>query len=156
MVCLPGITITAIFTAVILLDLYHRDWRRVPGHALFGVFATLLVLFLCERTSELVAWTLIAAPILFAILGWIMHMIIEALYAPPSPSTRKNTDVGCPCCTSIPCSCRSPCRHRPRPRPEPSPDVPICPGPIPPPRPTPEPAPACPKPGETCIKPSLA
>jgi hypothetical protein len=160
MVCIPGIAVTAIFTAIILLDLYKRDWRRVPGHALFGIFATLLVLFLCERTSEGVAWTLILAPFLFSILGYLIHNLVLFLYGRPSDTRREsehNRDEypGCPCCESRPCRCLAPCRERRPPPPPvmPNPTPEICPGPPPPP-----PTPVCPQPSgsPTCIKPSLA
>jgi hypothetical protein len=142
MVCLPGITVAAIFTSMILLDLYKREWRRIPGHILLGIFALLFILFLCERTSEGVAWMLILAPFLFAILGWIIHELVLKLYGNPSDTATIEPRSNCSCCN------QRPCRRRPQPRP--------ChePRPFPKPCPRPEPKPE-PEPSKDCIKTTL-
>jgi len=139
MVCLPGITTAALFTAVIFYDLYDRNWRRIPGHGLFGVFATLLILFICEKTSEWVAWSLLAIPLLFCLLASFFT------YEPPQPKTQPQPEgKRCHSCNYNPCRCR----RRPPPPPE---DPPVCPSP-------PKPPPAC-KPkndNDNCIKNTLA
>ena len=156
MVCAPGITTAAIFTAILLIDLYTREWRRIPGHALFGVFAVILMLFLCERTSEGVAWVLLAAPIAFSLLGWLIHYIVNIfIIRPGTPKSRtpksEPEDSECDCCGYSRCRCDRPCRqphaHSERPIPEPAPAV--------------DPSPSvCPEPSKPipdgCIKPSLA
>lgn len=144
MACLPGITVAAIFTSMILLDLYKGQWRRIPGNVLLGIFALLLILFICERTSEGVAWMLILAPFLFAILGWMIHELVLKLYGHPSDSNRGTIEPksNCSCCN------QRPCRRRPYPEPKP------CPRPCPKPCPRPEPKPE-PEPSQNCIKPTL-
>jgi hypothetical protein len=135
MVCLPAIATTACFVALILLDLYNRDWRRIPGHSLFGVFAVLLILFICQKGSETIAWILLGSPFVLVFLSYLFSLWFESKSVDPSPSE-------CPCCSFNPCHCRKPC-WRPRPRPNPRP-----------PCPTPEPEPK-PKP-DNCIQSSLA
>jgi hypothetical protein len=139
MVCLPGITTAALFTAVIFYDLYDRNWRRIPGHGLFGVFATLLILFICEKTSEWVAWSLLSIPILFCFLASFIA------YEPPKPPSPSPSASSCPCCSYNPCKCHRPCRRPPPPEP-----LPAC--------PSPPPEPPCkPKPDDSkCIKNTLA
>lgn len=137
MVCLPGITTAALFTAVIFYDLYDRNWRRIPGHGLFGVFATLLILFICEKTSEWVAWSLLAIPLLFCLLASFFTYEMPQ----PQPQPQRHS---CHSCNYNPCRCR----RRPPPPPE---DPHVCPSPPPPP-------PAC-KPkndDDNCIKNTLA
>jgi len=140
MVCLPGITTAALFTAVIFYDLYDRNWRRIPGHGLFGVFATLLILFVCEKTSEWVAWSILAIPVVFCLIASFFT------YEPPQPKTQPQPqNHRCHSCNYNPCRCR----RRPPPPPE---DTPLCPSP-----PKPEP-PAC-KPkndDDNCIKNTFA
>jgi hypothetical protein len=123
MVCLPAIATTAYFVAIVLLDLYNSDWARVPGHALFGVFATLLILFICERASELVAWILLAAPLGLVLLSYLASLWYTSK-SDPSPEPPCSS---CPCCHYRPCQCRRPC-WRPRP---PCPKCPDCPKPKP-------------------------
>jgi hypothetical protein len=139
MVCFPAIAATAYFIAVILLDLYNRNWNQIPGHALFGVFAVLLILFICERASEFVAWILLAAPLVFVALGYIFSMWFSS---PKSDTLPVDPPCNqCPCCSYRPCRCRRPC-WRPKPR---CPSCPDCPKPKPEPKPKPD----------NCIKPSL-
>ena len=137
MVCAPVIAATAYFVAIILLHLYNRDWKRVPGHALFGVFATLLILFICQRGSETMAWVLFGAP--FVLVGF---SYLASVSYKPEPSDSKVVPIDtpcrcpCPCCFQSPCHCRRPC-WKPKPR---CPKCPDCPdGPTPKPEPKPKP-----------------
>jgi hypothetical protein len=126
MPCLPGISTIALFVAIVLLDLYGRDWARIPGHALFGVFATLLVLFICERAGEGPAWLLLGAPFIFVFIGWLSRVAYSGSSSTESTPTIYDND-SCECCGQMPCQCRHPCQ-RPRPMPKPQPcDCPSCP-----------------------------
>lgn len=123
MVCLPAIATTACFVSIILLDLYNRDWRRIPGHALFGVFAILLILFLCQRASEAVAWILLGSPFVLVLLGYLLSTWLEQK---PTNSLPIDPPI-CPCCRYNPCSCIGPkprpcLKPNPRPCPKPKPD----------------------------------
>jgi hypothetical protein len=138
MVCLPAIAATAYFIAVILLDLYNRNWKQIPGHALFGVFAVLLVLFICQRASESVAWILLAAPLGFVLVGYLASLWVTSPKSDNIPVDPPSNQ--CPCCSYKACRCRRPC-WRPKPKPDcPKPDCP---------KPEPKPKP------DNCIKPSL-
>ena len=139
MVCLPTIATAALFTAVIVYDLYDRNWSRIPGHGLFGVFATLLMLFICQRTSEWVAWSILAIPIVFCLLASFMRSTETAAKAV------AKVDTSCSCCNYNPC-------RKPKPKPKPIPIDPKCPDPEPKPAPTPAPTPE-PTP-DKCCKPS--
>ena len=137
MACLPAVAATAYFVAIILFHLYNRDWERIPGHALFGVFAVLLILFICEKGSELMAWILLGAPLALIIIGYFASLLF---YAKETPSPASPPP--CPCCMYNHCRCARPC-WKPRPKPEcPKPDCP---------------KPDCPKPKpDNCIQDSLA
>jgi len=127
-ICPPAIATAAAFVAVILLDLYLRDWHRVPGHALFGVFATLLMTFICQRGSQTMAWILLAAPFLLVLLGWMFRAYSDMTKSddstPQESAAWGGNDVQygcpCPCCGSKPCACMKPCGQpkpcRPKPK----------------------------------------
>jgi hypothetical protein len=117
-VCPPAIATAAAFVAVILIDLYTRDWRRAPGHALLGVFAVLLMIFICQRGSHTMAWILLAAPFVFIALAWIFRAHSEMTkYDTATEQTNAwdGNGVGygcpCPCCGAQPCHCMRPCRE---------------------------------------------
>lgn len=133
-ICPPAIVTAACFVAVVLLDLYTHDWKRAPGHALFGVFATLLMIFICQRASEGVAWILLAAPFVFVLLAYIFRSYSEMTKyddVPQQESAWSGNDVysggcSCPCCGSSPCSCMRACPVGPsckpiEPKPKPKP-----------------------------------
>lgn len=144
MVCLPAIVTAACFVAIILLNLYNRDWKRIPGHALLGVFAVLITLFICEKGSDVVAWVLLGTPFLLVFIGYWVSVWFETKAKPVIPvDPVDNQCQECPCCHFQRCRCRRPC-WRPRPK---CPDCPTCPD-CPKPKPKPKP--------DNCISPSLA
>jgi hypothetical protein len=146
MVCAPGIATTAYFVAVILLDLYNREWNRIPGHALFGVFAVLMILFICERGSEFMAWILLGAPLVIVFLFYFLSKWLTKDKTPgPSNGSFKPSCGSCPCCSYRPCRCRRRC-WKPKPPCPKCPDCPSCPD-CPKPEPKPKP--------DNCIKTSL-
>jgi hypothetical protein len=113
-ICPPAIATAACFVAVVLLDLYLRDWGRAPGHALFGVFATLLMIFICQRGSQGMAWILLGAPFLLVLLGWMFRSYSEMTKYDESPQQEDAGAVGnygcpCPCCGMMPCNCMKAC-----------------------------------------------
>jgi hypothetical protein len=128
-ICPPAIVTAACFVAVVLLDLYTRDWNRAPGHALFGVFAVLLMIFICQRASEGVAWILLAAPFFLVLFAWIVRAFTEMTKhddTAPQEAAWAGNEVNygcpCPCCHAIPCHCMRPCPEpkpcKPKPKPK--------------------------------------
>lgn len=122
-ICPPAILTAACFVAIVLLDLYTHDWRRAPGHALLGVFATLLMIFICQRASHGVAWILLAAPFVLVLLAYLVRSYSEMVKYDDQPEqlpawagNEVGYGCGCPCCGSYPCSCMRACPQRiPRP-----------------------------------------
>ena len=124
-ICPPAIATAAFFLAVILLDLYTHEWRRAPGRALFGIFATLLMIFICQRGSHTMAWILLAAPFVLVFLGWIFRAHSEINQYDTTSyeyETTLHDGCACPCCGSTPCHCLRPCPEprpcKPKPKPE--------------------------------------
>ena len=126
-VCPPAIVTSACFLAIVLLDLYTHDWNRAPGHALFGIFAVLLMIFICQRASQMVAWILLGAPFVLVFLAWIIRAFSEMKKYDDDPvqepawGGNELSWQGCGCnCGSTPCTCRNPCKPKPNPTPKPS------------------------------------
>jgi hypothetical protein len=135
MVCAPSIAAAAAFLAIIFLDLYNRDYGRIPGHALMGVFAALLLSFICERTSSFVGWILLGAPFVVVGIGYSLYKLMDSK---PTPTTPPKA-YPCQCCNIRPCQCFRPC----------VPPTPPKPAPPTPPKPEPKPKP------DDCIDSSL-
>ena len=128
-ICPPAIATAACFVAVVLLDLYTHDWGRAPGHALFGIFAILLMIFICQKASEGVAWVLLIAPFVLVLLAWIVRAFSEMKKydsSPPQEPAWGGNEIGgsgcpCPCCGGMPCQCIRPCPEKPPCEPKPKP-----------------------------------
>jgi hypothetical protein len=129
-VCPPAIVTAAAFVAVIFIDLYTRDWRRAPGHALLGIFAVLLMIFICQRASHTVAWILLASPFVLVFLAWILRAFSNMTkyddtqeQIPAWAGNEVMYGCGCPCCHMTPCRCMRPCPEptpcKPKPKPKP-------------------------------------
>lgn len=120
--CLPAYTGSAIFTALILLDLINKKWTQLPGHILFGFFIVLLLIYICESRGPALGWILLSIPLLFILLGLLLGAIKKPAVAPvkPGPSSAAADMCECPCCTVNPCKCKKPC---PKPTP-PGPCIP--------------------------------
>ena len=128
-ICLPAVVTSACFIAIILIDLYTHDWRRAPGHALFGVFAVLLMIFICQRASANVAWILLASPFVLILFSWIIRAFMNMTKyddaSPQEPAWAGNEVYSggctCPCCNRVPCHCMKPCPETPPCKPKPKP-----------------------------------
>lgn len=128
-ICPPAIGTAAAFVAVIFLDLASREWRRVPGHALFGAFAVLLMTFICQRGSQKLAWILFSIPIVFILLAWIARAYSQMTKYDDVPEQSNAYDGNaiaqgcpCPCCGGIPCQCMRACpQTTPCTKPDPTP-----------------------------------
>jgi hypothetical protein len=73
--CTPAVVTAALFTSLLFLDLFRREYKLLPGHAIFGVLATLLMTVLCQKGATLTAWGLLALPFLFLTIGWMIWAI---------------------------------------------------------------------------------
>ncbi len=69
-ICLPSLVTAGLFAAILLLDLINREYKLIMGHSLLAFVSVLLVLYLCEKTADYVAWALLATPFVLIFLGW--------------------------------------------------------------------------------------
>jgi membrane-anchored protein YejM (alkaline phosphatase superfamily) len=75
-VCTPVIASAAIFIAILVLDLYQKEYEYVLGHVIWGLIATLLINILCDKGMGFAAWALLFFPIVIILLG-ILYVKIE-------------------------------------------------------------------------------
>lgn len=117
--CTPAITTGAFFIAVLFLDLTQYNWHRIPGHAIFAVFAIVLVQFICERTTDSVAWSILSIPLVFILLAYFFRLGYSQTKIKDYTGTEWEQSVEecpCPCCHHRPCSCLRQC-WKPKPWP---------------------------------------
>ena len=109
--CLPAYTGSAIFTALVLLDLINQKWTALPGHILFGIFVVLLLIYICQSRGPALGWILLSIPLVFVLLGLLLGAFKKpaATAVLPGPKSASVDMCECPCCNINPCKCRRPC-----------------------------------------------
>ena len=105
--CVPAYTTGALFTSLILIDLFQRDWRSIPSRFLFGVVAVLVMTYICQSYGPTLGWVLLGIPMIVLVLG--LFYIWSDARIEPKPAPEKPSSCGCPCCHKKPCGCRRPC-----------------------------------------------
>jgi hypothetical protein len=117
-ICLPALATAGLFAAVIILDVFNRDYKLILGHILLGFVSLLLVLYLCQKDAEKVAWALFITPFVLIFLGWILGQL-QAVSGKTQPTVSLPSSSGiqmekpamygygggCPVCTEYPCCC---------------------------------------------------
>ena len=96
--CTPAVVTAALFTSLIFLDLFRREYHLLPGHGIFGIIATLLMAILCQNNVTLAAWGLLAVPFLFLLIGLMIWSVKSQEAGPPyrvMPAPARNPCESC-------------------------------------------------------------
>jgi hypothetical protein len=113
-VCYPALTTAALFFTFMVIDLIRRNYRALGSHFLLGAVAILLMLYLCQNDAEIIAWSLLAIPVIFLVLGFVIGAVAPAPGPAPAPapapatlvpSAVKPTYSPCYYCGGQPCIC---------------------------------------------------
>lgn len=111
--CTPTIATAALFTALIFLDLFRREYKLLPAHGFFGILSTLLVSILCQQGAVSAAWALLAFPFVILFLGFLFLATREneqGLRYPISSSASRGTNP-CGMCRQPAPRCRCPAQE---------------------------------------------
>jgi hypothetical protein len=74
--CTPILVSAAIFIAIVVLDLFQKEYEYVLGHIVWGIIATLLISILCQKGMGFAAWVLLFVPVILILLG-LLYVKIE-------------------------------------------------------------------------------
>lgn len=129
-ICLPALATAGLFTSVLILDLKNKDYRLIMGHALLGFVSVLLVLYLCEKTAEKVAWALLITPFILIFLGWSLGALSASGVQKPLEHASSGLQMeqapyygygtGCNVCYQYPCTCTQASVEVPKEKPKPT------------------------------------
>lgn len=111
--CPAAVTAGAIFTALIVRDIYLQTYKEIPFHLVGAIFSVLGLSMLCRVASDTVAWAVFLVPFFVLIVGFYIQWAEgqkskDVAVASPMPTP-------CPVCAPSPCGCR---RRRRCPTPE--------------------------------------
>lgn len=91
----PVTLTTAIFIAILFMDLFAYNYKHLPTHALFGLFCIMVVSALVQSKMYGTAWLFVASPFLL-IIGSSMirdyrrRVSYEKTYHPEDPVQKFN------------------------------------------------------------------
>jgi hypothetical protein len=115
--CLPVLATASLFTAIVIMDLYQKDYKLIFGHSLLGFVSLLLMFYLCEKTAERIAWGILITPFILIFLGWSIGALrtqsgkqLQQPAASGGLSMQQPAFYGygntCGACMQYPCNCR--------------------------------------------------
>lgn len=87
--CTPTIATAAIFTALMFLDVFRREYALLPSHGFFGILSILLVSVLCQNGASAAAWGLLSIPFIVLIIGWFLLTSQPEILQPVIPSAEQ-------------------------------------------------------------------
>ena len=105
-ICMPAIATAALFTALIFLDMFRREFHLLPSHGILGLFAVLLMSILCNKGGELAAWGLLAVPFAILLIGWIIMVGKMDTGIPYRIAPQNSNDNPCASCRRPSSRCR--------------------------------------------------
>jgi len=92
----PVIISGTIFTSIVFLDLFRHEYKRIPVHAILGVFAVVLMSFLCETNRFLIAWIILFTPFIILGLGIMIRNRNRGSFAYPAAPLEVKKAQGAP------------------------------------------------------------
>lgn len=101
--CPPAITAGAIFTALIIKDIYEKNYEDIIFHLVASVVSVLGIGALCEYVGDTAGWILLLIPFFVLIVGFYILWVQGSPDVKPKVAAPVNTC--CPLCGDCPCHC---------------------------------------------------
>lgn len=103
----PAATVAgAIFTALIVLDIYNKNYKDIFFHIVTGILAVLGLFTMCSYTGDSGGWALLAIPFLVLIIGFYIQW--AETQKPSQPvQQQEQQDSCCDNCGQCPCGCQT-------------------------------------------------
>lgn len=79
--CLPAKVFPLVMAGVALFNVWRGAWREAARHIIFGLFGTAALWFLCTSGMELIAYILLAVPVIFIIFLSALLVFDQTLIA---------------------------------------------------------------------------
>lgn len=111
--CPAAVTAGAIFTALVVRDIYLKLYKDIPFHLVGGIFSVFGLYTLCEVGNDTVAWAVFLVPFFALIVGFYIQWA-EGHPTKPAPAPAA---APCPVCAPQACGCprRKRCSYPPQP-----------------------------------------
>jgi hypothetical protein len=87
--CLPAKVFPLVMAGVALFNLWRGVWREAARDLILGVFGTAALWFLCTSGMEMIAYLLLAVPVIFVIFLSALLVFDQTLIA-----VTRDYDIG--------------------------------------------------------------
>jgi hypothetical protein len=119
--CPPAITASAIFTALIVKDIYEKNYKDIIFHVVGGILSVIGLSVICESIGSTAGWILLLIPFFVLIVGFYIQWVQG------TPDVKPPIQSCCPLCGQCPCHCNNSwptdCDGIPLPPPPPQPEI---------------------------------
>jgi hypothetical protein len=99
--CPAAITAGAIFTALVVKDIYEQNYKDIPLRLVGGIFSVLGLAALCKYVGDTAGWILLLIPFFVLIVGFYI-VWVEGTADPKPPVAQMDC---CGICSQCPCKC---------------------------------------------------
>jgi hypothetical protein len=101
--CPAAITAGAIFTALIVKDIYQKNYKDIIFHSVGGIFSVVGLAALCQYVGDIAGWILLLIPFFVLIVGFYIQWV-EGTPSPKPVAQEEGNDC-CSLCSQCPCRC---------------------------------------------------
>lgn len=99
--CPASITAGAIFTALIVKDIYQKNYNDIIFHSIGGILSVIGLAAICKSVGDTAGWILLLIPFFVLIVGFYILWV----QGTPDPKPTAPVDDCCSLCTQCPCRC---------------------------------------------------
>jgi len=104
--CPASITAGAIFTALIVKDIYEKNYNDILFHTVGGILSVIGIGAICSSIGDTAGWILLLIPFFVLIVGFYILWVQGTPDAPPTASViARPTEDCCSHCSQCPCRC---------------------------------------------------
>lgn len=104
----PAATVAAsIFTALIVLDIYNKNYKDIFFHITTGIISVIGLYAMCSYTGDMGGWALLAIPFLVLIIGFYIQWAETHPDKPSQVTTIPIQEECCNTCAHCPCNCQT-------------------------------------------------
>lgn len=101
--CPASITAGAIFTALVVKDIYEKNYKEIVFHIVGGILSVIGLAAVCKSVGDSAGWILLLIPFFVLIVGFYILWVEGTPDQKPLPAPQENC---CPLCSQCPCHCK--------------------------------------------------
>lgn len=102
--CPASITAGAIFTALVIKDIYEKSYKDIIFHSVGGILSVIGLAAICKSVGDTAGWIILLIPFFVLIIGFYI-LWVEGTPDKKSVPMPTADNTCCPLCGQCPCHC---------------------------------------------------